>query len=419
MIRYSQIDLLYNIFPKFSTPLWNFFTFGVNLVRITGIICEYDPLHLGHEKQLRIVRERHPQGIIVCCMSGDFVQRGKPAIFDKSLRAQAALRSGADLVIQLPVTASLSSAEGFALEAVRILGRFCNELSFGVESGSAEQFMQTAQSLSEPSFQILLRKHLDKGLSFPAARQAALKDFGGDISLIQSSNNILGVEYCKAIIQTGTAMIPVPHIRTGNYHEINADPSNPSATAVRARILSDDSWLQYIPSAAHSILENAKVHHIQYGEKAILAVLRTMSEEAFSVVPYGTEGLWRKLMSSCKSQSTLEQIVQAVKSKRYTRSRLDRMIMCAFLGLTQEDLAIPAPYCRVLAFNDAGRNVLNQFKSSESFINIGQRTDHPYQALEDRTTSLYGLFAKDIPDPPDAEKHRRVIYERSGSHDSQ
>ena len=158
-----------------------------------GIICEYNPLHLGHKKQLDTIRNADPDGIIVCLMSGNYVQRGKPAIVDKSLRAKAAVMAGADLVLELPITAALSSAEGFAAEGVRILSHFCTHLCFGAETASAQTLMGTAKALLSEAFPPILRTYLEKGLSFPAARAAALEEMG--IDALTQPNDILAVEY--------------------------------------------------------------------------------------------------------------------------------------------------------------------------------------------------------------------------------
>ena len=150
-----------------------------------------------------------------------------------------------------------------------------------------------------------------------------------------------------------------------------------------------------------------------FGQRAVLAKLRTMSDSDFEALPYGSEGLWRKLMHNCRHGATLEEILTATKSKRYTRTRLDRMILCAFLDITQEILQSPVPYTRVLAFNEKGRAVLKQAKNSAAFINAGEAVDHPYWELEQRAANLYGLFCADGPEPPDAERKRRVYYHRT------
>lgn len=377
---------------------------------VTGIICEYNPLHLGHKKQLDTVKATGND--VVCLMSGNFVQRGKPAIVDKQARAEAALVSGADLVLELPVTAALSSAEGFAAEGVRILSGFCDQLSFGAEHADPKLLCDTATALLSPQFQEHLRQELEKGLSFPAARQAALTAMGVPADLLALPNNILGVEYCKAIISQNVQLKPCPITRQGNYHDTHADPENPSATAVRSLMLQSGAWLDYIPEVARPVFSRAPIHELAAGERAILGKLRTMTDAEFQQLPYGSEGLWRKLMHNSRQYSNLEQILTETKSKRYTRTRLDRMVMCAFLGLTQADLNTPAPYVRVLGFNDRGREILKNARQSGEFLNIGQAADHPYQQTENRINDLYGLFRVDSPAPAGQESQRRVYYHK-------
>ena len=375
-------------------------------MKIVGILCEYNPLHLGHAKQISMIRKNSPgETAVVCLMSGSFVQRGHPAIFDKMLRARAALEAGADLVLELPVQYALSSAEGFAAGAVSILGSFCHEMSFGAEHPDREALMQTASALLSPDFPAHLRKFLDAGLSFPAARAKALSDMGTDNTLLTSPNDILAVEYCKAILAQNSPMIPAPIHRAGSYHDAEADPENPSATALRAMIENGKSFRPYVPTDR---FEGAPVHTLKLGEKAMLARLRTMTDAEFEALPYGSEGLWRKLMHECRRQNSLEDILTAVKSKRYTRTRLDRMVLCAFLGLTREDLASPAPYTRVLAFTKRGQQVLHIAKQCTPLYNVGQRIDSPQWALEQRCSDLYGLFSEN-PEPAGLEPKRRVI----------
>ena len=371
---------------------------------ITGIICEYNPLHLGHKKQIDRIRADFPREPIVCIMSGNFVQRGKPAIFDRQLRARAAVLAGADLVLELPVTAALSSAEGFAAEGVRLLGGFCDRLCFGAESPDKELLTDTARALLSDGFKEALRIQLDRGLSFPAARQAALGEQG---AVLETPNNILGVEYCKAILSQNSPMVPYPISRRGSYHNTRADRENPSAIAVRSLLESGGCWEAFVPECCKELFAGAPLHRLELGEKAILARLRTMSDADFEALPYGSEGLWRKLMRNARTCTTLEEILTATKSKRYTRTRLDRMVMCAFLGLTEKELSTPAPYARVLAFNDQGREVLKIARSTGSFPNIGEKQDDPYQAIENRCNALYGLFAA-APEPP--EDTARVQY---------
>lgn len=380
-------------------------------MKITGIICEYNPLHLGHKKQMERIRSIQGESSgIVCLMSGNFVQRGAPAIVDKSLRAKAAILCGADLVLEMPVTVSLSSAEGFASGGVSILSPFCDALCFGAEDADKASLLEAAKALLDPQFSDALRTELSKGLSFPAARQAALEVMGIDGALVAQPNNILAVEYCKAILQQNCAMEPLPITRVGSYHDTLADKENPSATALRQLLLNGDSWQDYVPREAAACLEDAVLHTIEAGERAVLYRLRTMTDKEFETLPYGSEGLWRKLMHSARKEASLEDILTAVKSKRYTRTRLDRMVMCAFLGISLQDLMEKPPYVRVLAFNDRGREILKIARETGEFPNAGQSMDHPWQAWENRWEDYYALFSQGKPGAAGNEPNRRVFY---------
>ena len=382
-------------------------------MKTVGIICEYNPLHRGHVKQFEMIRQLFGEDTaVVCLMSGNFVQRGAPAIIDKTLRAKAAILSGADLVLELPVTYALSSAEGFAAGGVRLLGGFCNYLCFGAESADENALMQVAQALLCDAFPPLLRRHLDSGKSFPAARQAALEAMGIDGTLLTSPNNILAVEYCKAILSQGCAMKPFPIHRGGSYHDELPDEDNPSATAVRKLMRDSGDFKSLVPDTAHELFSAAPLHTIEAGERAILARLRTMTNEEFEALPYGSEGLWRKFMHACRSEATLDSIIAATKSKRYTRTRIDRMVMCAFLGISLQDMLSPVPYTRVLAFNDWGRITLKAARQTGTFLNAGEIDLTDYGAKERRIGDLYGLFCADGPEAPGAENNRRIYYQK-------
>ena len=272
--------------------------------------------------------------------------------------------------------------------------------------------LSAAEALLSDDFSPALRQQLDKGLSFPVARSHALAQLGMDPSILDTPNNILGVEYCKAILASGCGMKPMVIHRGGDYHATDADPDNPSATAIRQRMICEESWEPLVPEAVRSIFRGASVHTLAAGERAVLAKLRTMRDEDFEALPYGSEGLWRKLMLLSRTLTDLEQIAAGVKSKRYTRTRIDRMILCAFLGLTENMLASPAPYARVLAFNDTGRKILKQARQTGSYPNIGEKLAHPYEALENRSDDLYGLFASTL-EPAGLANSRRVIYKNA------
>ena len=378
-----------------------------------GIVCEYNPFHLGHRKQIDSIREKFGANTgIICAMSGNYVQRGHPAVFDKTIRAEAAIRCGADLVVELPVTTSLSSAEGFAAGGVAVLSRLCDGLCFGAETADLRQLLGTAEALLSEDFPKLLRRELDTGRSFPAARQAALEKMGLPGAILESPNNILAVEYCKAILRQSSPMQPLPIFREGSYHAKEADFENPSATSLRIRLQNGLEISEYLPEPAGRVFAGAPIHTLEAGQRAVLSRLRTMEDAEFEALPFGSEGLWRKLMRESRTQATLEAIASAVKSKRYTRSRIDRMILCAFLGITVQTLEAAIPYVRVLAFNDRGREILSGTKKDGFFLNAGQPAPHPLWEMEQKWEDLYGLFQAGAPGQPGAAKNRRVFYLR-------
>lgn len=373
-------------------------------MKIVGVICEYNPFHLGHEKQFDRIRKGFGEDTaIVCLMSGNFVQRGYPAIFHKSLRAAAAIECGADLVLELPPVFALCSAEGFAAGGVNILSEFCDYLCFGAETGTAESLMAAAEALLRPEFSDALHAELVKGVSFAAARQKALQSMSIDASLLESPNDILGLEYCKAILSQKSTMRPFVISRHGNYHDNEPDQENPSATSLRKLLQNGKAWRDYVPAEAAAIFENTPIYTLAAGERSVLARLRTMTNADFEALPFGSEGLWRKFMRSSRNCATLEEILTATKSKRYARSRLDRMVMCAFLGLTLDEMQNKPPYVRVLGFNETGTSVLKIARQTGDFPHIGEKTGQAYEALEQRLEDLYGLFRVGTPAAPNSK----------------
>lgn len=385
---------------------------------VVGVICEYNPFHRGHLRQLEGIRQRFgADTAVVCCMSGNLVQRGEPAVFSKFARARAAVACGADLVVELPLTRALSSAEGFADGGVAVLdGLGCVDvLSFGSERGDARPLMETARVLLGPDFDGVLREKLKSGVSFAAARAEAAAALGADPALLRRPNDILAVEYCKAILRRNSSLMPHTVLRQGDYHAAEADRENPSATAVRGLMERGEDWRPFVPEAAAAVFAQETPHTMAWGERAMLARLRTMTDEDFARLPFGSEGLHHKLAAACRRETSVAEIAAAVKSKRYAYARVMRMIQCAYLGLSAEGLRQPVPYTRALAFTDRGRGLLRQARERGSLpvVNAGETPpDAAYYALECRAADLYGLFAAGNPEPGGAEAAGRIFYQK-------
>lgn len=380
-------------------------------MKTVGVICEYNPFHNGHAKQLRTIRERFgADAAIVCLMSGNYVQRGEPALFHKCLRARTAVECGADLVLELPLTYALRSAEGFAdggVEILDALGVDC--LCCGCESGDSNIIMSTAKALLTPEFSALLRAELEKGVSFAVARENALAQLT-DASALRRPNDILAVEYAKALLRRGSRMELLAIPRGGDYHGTEADPENPSASYLRGQIRFDMAWEASVPEAAAALYRNTPRYTMAAGERAVLARLRTLPDMTFAALPYGSEGLWSKLMKACRTAGSVEAILASTKSKRYARTRIQRMLICAYLGLAETDLQRSAPYVRILAFNERGRTLLKSPRRVP-LVNAGSTPpDGDYDQIECRAADLYALFCEDAAGLAGGQEQKNRIF---------
>ena len=329
-----------------------------------GIVAEYNPFHLGHA--WHIARTRRLWGAdtaVVCVMSGHWVQGADCAITDKWTRAGLALRGGADLVLELPTPWAMASAETFARGAVSILAAtgVVEALSFGSECGSTGQLVQAAEALDRPDYPVRLRAALDKGLSFPAARQAA-----AGCPCLSTPNNNLGVEYLRALRHLNTSMEVVTVPRRGAEHNgAETVEGYASATQVR-RLLRAGQFQEAAPLVPAGTLDRlGEVSSLSHVERAVLARLRTMDTDQWADLPDSgaAEGLPERLVRAARQALSLDEFYSLAKTKRYTHARLRRLALSAFLGLTTDRPALP-PYVRVLGLNRRGQALLKRMKDS-------------------------------------------------------
>ncbi|MEL4106221.1 nucleotidyltransferase family protein [Oscillospiraceae bacterium WX1] len=341
-------------------------------MKIAGIISEYNPIHNGHVHHIAETRRLlGADTAIVCAMSGNFVQRGELAVFSKHARAEAAVLCGADLVVELPLPSVLSSAALFALGGVALLNALgvITHLSFGSEAGDVAPLAEVAEGLLRPEMDGLIQKELMLGVSYAVARQrAAYRLFGEKACLLETPNNILGIEYIKALKTLGASMLPVTVRRLGAAHD---SPGNESASALRAQMRAGKEIWPFIPEEAGRLyraeIAARRGPVFMAGiETALLARLRMLKPDDFAALPDASEGLERRLMRAALTAPTLEALYGMTKTKRYALSRLRRMVMCAALGLTaSESRAMPC-FARVLALNKTGMAVLHHIKETSS-----------------------------------------------------
>ena len=338
---------------------------------VIGIVGEYNPFHYGHkyhiEQTKKLLGEDAP---VVCVMSGDFIQRGEAAVYSKFARAEAAVKCGADLVLELPAPWALSSAENFAKGAVGLLGALgvVTHLSFGSECGEVAPLEKLAETLIDPIMIKEIKNVMaeDDTISFAMARERAVEKRVGELaSQLELPNNILAVEYIKAIYNLRLELIPVTVQRFGSGHDAVSESGPRSASELRTRLSRGMDITDSVPPEAAEIY--AREDNLGRGpvmmeqlESAIISRLRMLSLEDFARLPDAGAGLGNRLASACREESGLDAIAAAAKSKRYALSRIRRMLMCAAIGITAEMAEDIPPYARVLAANERGCALLKE-----------------------------------------------------------
>lgn len=325
-------------------------------MKITGIIAEYDPFHRGHAYQLAQIRRLGAEKIIVC-MSGDIVQRGSFAVLPSHRRAEAALRNGADMVVLLPGPWACASAEGFAAAAVSLLSALgCDTLAFGAEAPDTDRLKELSCILDNPSFPTLLREELETGIDFATARSRAVKKMDPVLAqLLNQPNNLLGVEYCKAIRRQHSSMQPLAMARRGANHgqEHELGQIFASSSAVRKLwqqgnmkrsfdLLPENTWEQ----VGKAFANGEDIDAIRM-ETAILSRLRGMTVKEMAGIRGVNEGLENRLSECVRCSSGLAELYDMLKTRRYAHSRMRRMVMDAVLGYGNELPPLP-PFVLVL-----------------------------------------------------------------------
>lgn len=366
-----------------------------------GIICEYDPFHRGHERQLRLIRAQAPGAAIVCLMSGCFTQRGAAALFSPAFRAERALRAGADVVLELPAAYAVRDGEHFALGGVSILSDlgFVDRLSFGVESG-LESLAPAAALLEKPdaAFDAALRDRLRRGLSIAAAQGAALAErLPGSAPALAQPNNILALCYLRAMLRLNSRLSPLPVLREGSYHapDLGKD-AYPSAKAVRSALLRGENARAeaacgYLPPLAPRCLPDAL-------DRVLLHTLRERTPDQLRQLPYCTEGLENRLAAAARDSVSREELLSAIKTRRYPYTRLNRLCCHALLHITADLLeAYPRPpYVRLLGFRREAEGLLSRFRQSRVPV-VAKAADgdrnHPLYRLDMEAYDLWALGA--------------------------
>ena len=340
-------------------------------MRTAAIICEYNPFHNGHKFHIEETKRQLEADAVIAIMSGNFVQRGDAAIFDKHLRAKAAVLGGADLVLELPAVYSSASAEFFAKGAVKILDKLgiVDFLSFGSECADKESILKIAKLLeNEPlDFSALVKNYLKEGRSYPTARTMAVKSFLGESysEILLSPNNILGIEYVKALISLKSSIKPFAVLRKGAAHDsLHFTQGIASASFIRDRILNGEDFSAFVPYEIKELFKDAPIHSLKAIEKAILLELIKTPADDLKNVPDISEGLENRIKTAAMTASTLDDLLEKVKTKRYTHSRIRHVVLSAFLGVYDADRKIEPAYIKVLDYNGKGQKLIAAAKKT-------------------------------------------------------
>lgn len=323
---------------------------------VVGIVAEYNPFHVGHARHLALTRQSAgADAVIVVCMSGHWVQRGDCAVADKWSRAAAAVRFGADLVVELPTPCAMASAETFARGAVDLLAAAgIDALSFGCEAPDVTTLRSLADALNSPGFDAAVAPLMARGLSYPAARQQAAEALldRSSAGLLAFPNNNLAVEYLRCL---PAHIAPLPIRRAGVHDAPLPDPENPSAASIRALLRRGENADRYLPSPWQG-----PVYDLKYLERAILARLRRLTVPELERLPDSGDGLAQRLWRAAQTAGSLDGLWAGAKTKRLTHARLRRLTLRAALGIGS-----PPPEClRVLAMTRRGAGHLSTLKQT-------------------------------------------------------
>ncbi|WML35125.1 nucleotidyltransferase [Clostridium sp. OS1-26] len=392
---------------------------------VTGIVVEYNPFHKGHLHHINATKELTGCSYIIAVMSGNFVQRGVPAMIDKWSRAKTALMNGVDLVIELPLIYSLSSAEFFSFGAVSLLNSLgvVDNICFGSECGDSKVLYDIANILShEPDeYKEILKQKLQLGLAYPSARSKALLDYIGsyDVNflsnfnieeILSSSNNILGIEYCKSLIRLQSSIKPFSIQRQGSdYNSTYFESEFSSASSIRKHIKDTrniNGIENYVPKNTYDLLLSLFESNYTFSsEDLMLPYIKykyMLYKDTIEQLPDVSEGIHNRIYKFLEDAESYEKLINSIKTKRYAYSRISRILCQFFIGFenfnTYELRKRKCPYARILGFNSNGLRLLKNIKK-ESLIPIYTKIPKDLDdilSLDIQGTRLYSLLNKNI-----------------------
>lgn len=354
-----------------------------------GIICEYNPFHNGHIYHLQKIKEMFPESLIILVMSGNFTQRGIPSIINKWDKTEIALKFGIDLVIELPFPFASQSADIFAHGAISILKELnTNYLVFGSESNNIDLLKKYANISLSKEYQEEVQKNINKGLNYPTALSNSFKPFIDNNIFLP--NDLLGLSYIKEIMIQKANIKPISIQRTNNYHDLNINTSISSATSIRNGYINGNDISNVIPEIVLDKIKDSLFIQEEYFKYLKYKILTSKNLSIYQTVDEGIENRIKKVIVDC---TTWDELVNKVKTKRYTYNKINRMFIHILCDFTKEEANKfkNISYIRVLGFSKSGQIYLNQLKKEVKLpiITTFSRSNDKMLELEMRTTSVY------------------------------
>ena len=352
-------------------------------MKICACVAEYNPFHLGHLKHIDYIKTVLNAEKVIVIMSGNFTQRGEPAILDKFTRAKHAIIAGADAVIELPTVFATANAEIFATGAINILSALhcVDGVCFGVESGQKDEYLNLASAMLDESkeFKKALKEKLSDGISLAKAKFEALKSIGRtdlNHNLISSPNNILGLEYTKAILKNKSDIEIFPMLRTGDHNDVTLKKGITSATSIREtlKIGNKKKIKKNVPPFVYPDL-------CQYPfafDKLIMASVITSPIEDIAKICDCTEGLENRIKAFAKDNHTVDELVDKVSTKRYTSTRIKRILTANLLGISKslvDDCLDSKLYAKILAINSNSKDIISILSEKSSIPILTRKSD--------------------------------------------
>ncbi len=380
--------------------------------KVLGIIAEYNPFHNGHLLHLNKSKEETGAKYSICIMSGNFVQRGNTSIVNKWVKTEIALKSGIDLVLELPTVYSISSAENFAEGAIKLLNslKIVDTVSFGSENSDIDILNRISGILYEEPKQYVefLNTELKKGFSFPKARENAILLYLNDqkySNILNQPNNTLAIEYLKALKKYKSHIMPIAIKREKAFYNSNCIVDEyASATAIRNMIINNqfNDIRKVMPRLAYDLLmqeieNNQYVIDISKFEKEILYSIRRLSTTDLKKFPEVNEGLENAIKNAANSCNTLAELINIIKSKRYTQTRIQRILLYILLNITQKDMYISrktVPYARILGYSPKGKELISEIYNANPKITLITSVKNFFDSSNNKTYKH--MLSKDI-----------------------